>query len=95
MNPVGTIIIDNGAKIALKGGSSLLPAGIKKIEGKFSRGDVVSIKSISNEEIGLGLVGYSYNDALKIIGHKSTEIANILNYSYREEMIHKDDLALL
>jgi glutamate 5-kinase len=95
MNPVGTIIIDNGAEIALKGGSSLLPAGIKNIEGEFSRGDVVSIKSITNEKIGLGLAGYSSNDALKIIGHKSSEIATILKYSYREEMIHKDDLALL
>ena len=48
-----------------------------------------------SEKIGLGLAGYSSNDTNKIMGHKSNEIAEILNYSYREEFIHKDDLVLI
>ena len=95
MKPIGTVIIDEGALIALKKGSSLLPAGIIKVSGEFLRGDVVSVLSQENEKIGLGLAGYSSNDTNKIMGHKSNEIAEILNYSYREEFIHKDDLVLI
>ena len=95
MKPIGTVIIDNGAVKALKKGSSLLPAGIIQVTGDFSRGDVISVLSKENEKIGLGLAGYSSNDANKIMGHKSNEIAEILNYSFREELIHKDDLVLL
>ena len=95
MKPIGTVIIDNGAVNALKKGSSLLPAGIIEVTGDFSRGDVISVLSKENEKIGLGLAGYSSNDANKIMGHKSNEIAEILNYSFREELIHKDDLVLL
>ena len=95
MKPIGTIVIDEGALIALKKGSSLLPAGIIRVSGDFSRGDVVTVLSEENEKIGLGLAGYSSNDTNKIMGHKSNEIAKILNYSFREEFIHKDDLVLI
>ena len=95
MKPVGSLIIDEGATKALKNGSSLLPAGIKSIEGKFERGDVIEIKTIDKNIIGIGLSGYSASEAELIKGHKSDEIAKILSYSYREEMIHKDDLVLL
>ena len=95
MKPIGTILIDDGAVDALKKGSSLLPAGIHNVIGTFSRGDAVSVESKNKDKIGIGLVGYSSDDAKKIMGHKSNEIADILNYSYREEMIHKDDLVLL
>ena len=95
MKPIGTIVIDNGAVNALKKGGSLLPAGITEVNGNFMRGDVISILSKENQEIGLGLAGYSSDDAIKIMGHKSNEIAQILNYSFREEIIHKDDLVLL
>ena len=95
MKPVGSVIIDEGATKALKNGSSLLPAGIKSIEGKFERGDVIEIKTIDKNIIGIGLSGYSASESELIKGHKSDEIAKILSYSYREEMIHKDDLVLL
>ena len=95
MKPIGTVIIDEGALNALKKGSSLLPAGIIKVSGDFSRGDVVTVLSKENDKIGLGLAGYSSNDTNKIMGHKSNEIAKILNYSFREEFIHKDDLVLI
>ncbi len=95
MKPVGSLIIDEGATKALKNGSSLLPAGIKSIEGKFERGDVIEIKTIDKNIIGIGLSGYSASESELIKGHKSDEIAKILSYSYREEMIHKDDLVLL
>ena len=51
--------------------------------------------SSSKDKIGIGLSSYSSEEGKKIMGHKSNEIGNILSYSYREEMIHKDDLVLL
>ena len=95
MKPVGSITIDTGAIEALKKGSSLLPAGIKDVRGNFDRGDVIEINSESNEKIAIGLAGYSAEDSNAIKGHKSDEIAKILSYSHREEMIHKDDLVLI
>lgn len=65
------------------------------IEGSFERGDVIEVCSEDNKKIGIGLAGYSSTASKSIMGHKSDEIANILSYSYREEMIHKDDLVLL
>ena len=95
MKPVGQIVIDDGAVNALKNGSSLLPAGVKSIDGDFERGDVVEVYSLENLKIGLGLSSYSAKEGKSIMGHKSDEIGKILSYSYREEMIHKDDLVLL
>ena len=89
------IIIDDGAVDALKKGSSLLPAGVKSVEGNFERGDVIEVLSSDQNKIGIGLAGYAAEESIKIMGHKSDEIANILSYSYREEMIHKDDLVLI
>ena len=95
MKPVGSITVDAGAIEALKKGSSLLPAGIKNIQGNFDRGDVIEVISESNDKIAIGLAGYSAEDSNAIKGHKSDEIAKILSYSHREEKIHKDDLVLI
>ncbi|MGY9025685.1 MAG: glutamate 5-kinase [Candidatus Pelagibacterales bacterium] len=95
MKPVGSVVIDDGAKQALIKGSSLLPAGIVQISGEFERGDAIEILSKAKSKIGIGLASYSSIEGIKIMGHKSNEIGNILSYSYREEMIHKDDLVLL
>jgi glutamate 5-kinase len=95
MQAVGFVKIDNGAYKALQNGSSLLPAGILEVSGEFERGDAIEILSSDKTKIGIGLASYSSEDGKKIMGHKSNEIGNILSYSYREEMIHKDDLVLL
>lgn len=90
----GRIFIDNGAEKALGSGKSLLPAGVTKIEGVFDRGDLVTVVNSGGNELGRGLVAYSSEDAARICGHKSGEIAEILGYSGRDEMIHRDELAL-
>ena len=95
MQTVGFVTIDNGANEALLNGSSLLPAGILEVSGAFERGDVIEIRTSDKNKIGIGLASYSSDEGGKIMGHKSNEIGNILSYSYREEMIHKDDLVLL
>lgn len=90
----GDVIIDEGAVKAIRGGKSLLPAGVKKIAGTFERGDAVAIKTCAGKEIGRGLVAYAAEDARRIMGHKSAEIVDILGFPGREELIHRDDMVL-
>ncbi|MGI9400919.1 MAG: glutamate 5-kinase [Rhizobiaceae bacterium] len=94
METVGNLTIDDGAHRALERGKSLLPAGIRKVEGKFSRGDIVNICRIDGTSIGHGIVAYDLEEARKILGCKSEKIAEILGYSGRSEMIHRDDMVL-
>jgi glutamate 5-kinase len=90
----GLIVIDAGAVRALRSGKSLLPAGVRRVEGRFQRGDAIIIQGPSGEEIGRGLVAYDMADAERIAGRNSNEIAAILGYSGRAAMVHRDDMAL-
>ena len=90
--PKGEVIIDDGAVKAISNGKSLLPAGVKKINGTFEKGDHVLIKNQNNIECGRGLTSFSSLEIEKIKGSHSSKIKNILGYSSREEIIHKDDL---
>ena len=90
----GELVIDDGAARALKHGGSLLPAGVVSVGGRFERGDLVTVRGSSGNEIGRGLSAYSAADAARIAGHKTGEIEAILGYRGRDELIHRDDLAL-
>ncbi|MEM7214681.1 MAG: glutamate 5-kinase [Pseudomonadota bacterium] len=90
----GMIHIDGGAERALLSGNSLLPAGVKKIDGEFSRGDVVAVISASGQNLGRGIVSYDSADARKIVGCRSEQIEAILGITGRATMIHRDNLAL-
>jgi len=90
----GVLVIDDGAVKALLDGKSLLPAGIRQVDGRFERGDAVVVKSRDGREIARGLAAYSAEDAERIAGKRSLEIEAILGYRGRDEMIHRDDLTL-
>ena len=90
--PKGEVIIDPGAEKAILNGKSLLPAGVVKINGNFEKGDHVLVKTQNNIECGRGLSSFSSLEINKIKGLHSSKIKNILGYSSREEIIHKDDL---
>jgi glutamate 5-kinase len=94
LEPRGALIIDAGAVKALRGGKSLLPAGVIKIEGAFGRGDAVVVRGPDGHEGGRGLVAYDADDAEKIKGRSSADVLLILGYTGRTEMIHRDDLVL-
>ncbi|HUW73060.1 MAG TPA: glutamate 5-kinase [Methyloceanibacter sp.] len=94
LEPRGAYIVDGGAATALGSGKSLLPAGVTRVEGHFERGDAVFIKTGDGVEIGRGLTAYGHAEAEAIIGRKSSEIADILGYLGRPELIHRDDMAL-
>jgi glutamate 5-kinase len=90
----GVLVIDEGAVRALEGGKSLLPAGIRQVDGRFERGDAIVVKSRDGREIARGLAAYSASDAERIAGKRTVEIEAILGYRGRDEMIHRDDLVL-
>ncbi|MDX2259197.1 MAG: glutamate 5-kinase [Hyphomicrobiaceae bacterium] len=94
LEPKGEVVVDAGAQRALAQGKSLLPAGVVRVAGSFDRGDAVVVRSLDGSELGRGLVAYSKADAERIIGKRSAEIASILGFAGRDELMHRDDLAL-
>jgi glutamate 5-kinase len=94
LEPKGVLTIDAGAVAALHGGKSLLPAGVIRIDGAFTRGDAVIIRGPDGSEIGRGLVAYDADDAAKIKGRSSADILSILGFGGRTEMVHRDHLVV-
>ena len=94
LEPRGALIIDAGAVKALRGGKSLLPAGVTRVEGAFGRGDAVVVRGPDGHEVGRGLSAYDAEDAERIKGRSSADIPSILGFAGRTEMIHRDDLVL-
>jgi glutamate 5-kinase len=88
----GELIIDDSAKKALINGKSLLAAGIKKVSGKFSKGDHIKILDIKRKEFARGLSSFSSDEINKIMGRQSNEIEKILGYISKSEVVHKDDM---
>ncbi|MGO9681425.1 MAG: glutamate 5-kinase [Beijerinckiaceae bacterium] len=94
LEPRGALHIDAGAARAILAGASLLPAGVRRIEGNFARGDCVVIRDEHGAEIGRGLVNYDGGDAVQIAGRNSRDIEALLGLPGRAEIIHRDDMVL-
>ena len=92
ISPKGEITIDDGAKKALTNGKSLLATGIKKVSGKFKKGDHIKIIDIKRKEFARGLSSFSSDEIKKIMGYHSNEIKKILGYISKSEVVHKDDM---
>lgn len=91
----GTLVLDQGAVKALtQRGKSLLPAGVKQVNGKFSRGEMVLMVDENDVIVARGLVNYGNDAAKKIIGKPSSQIEAILGFVGEEELVHRDNLAL-
>jgi glutamate 5-kinase len=92
----GSLVIDDGAKRALiQQKRSLLPAGIKDIQGKFKRGDAVDLYDVNGIRFACGLTNYTTEELERIRGSHSAKIASILGYDYGTEAIHRNNLAIL
>lgn len=94
LQPHGVLHVDAGAERALRRGASLLPAGVRRLEGSFHRGDAVSVRGPDGREIGRGLIGYDADEASLIAGHLTQDIEALLGRGGRATMIHRDDLVL-
>lgn len=93
--PRGKLFLDDGARKALSdGGKSLLPSGIRQLEGGFERGDAVRLCSLDGVEFAKGVINYSASELARIIGRKTHEIEAILGYKYGDEIVHRDNLVL-
>ena len=90
--PKGELVVDDGAKLALTKGKSLLATGIKKVLGKFNKGDHIKIIDKDYKEFARGLSSFTSDEILKIMGHHSNEIESLLGYISKSEVVHKDDM---
>lgn len=92
----GRVVIDAGAVKALRqGGRSLLPVGVKSVEGNFQRGEVVACVDEQGITVAVGLVNYSAEQASRIAGQPSDRIEALLGYVDDAELMHRDNLVLL
>jgi glutamate 5-kinase len=92
----GRLHLDAGAARALVAdGKSLLPIGVRAVEGEFERGAVVSCCAPDGREIARGLVNYDAAESRRIIGRQSGEIEAVLGYVDEPELIHRDNLVVL
>jgi glutamate 5-kinase len=94
LKPSGTLVVDDGAARALATGKSLLPAGVVDVSGSFEAGAAVLVCDRRGNTLARGLVAYGADDARRIAGRKSADIETVLGWRGREELIHRDDLAM-
>lgn len=91
-NKKGIVTIDEGAEKALLNGKSLLPVGIKSVEGRFDEGAVIKIENLKKEIIATGITNYSSDEIEVIKGKQSEEIEGILGYQYHADVVHIDNM---
>lgn len=94
--PRGALVLDRGAcEAILRQGRSLLAIGIVEVTGSFHKGDVVALQDQQGTELARGLTNYAADDVSRIKGLRSRQIADVLGHRPYEEVIHRDNLALL
>ncbi len=92
----GEIQVDKGAAEALcKSNRSLLPAGVRGVSGRFSRGEIIYIVDPQGQRIACGITNYSSDEVERIKGARSSQIQEVLGYHYGAEVVHRNNLVLL
>ena len=92
----GKLIVDDGAVAALtQQNKSLLPAGVKEVEGEFERGDAVNIVDGSGKRIAHGITNYSSVELARIKGARSDRIESLLGYAYGADVVHRNNLVVV
>jgi len=93
--PKGKLILDDGAHNAVaERGKSLLPSGIRQLDGTFERGDAVRLCDLNGKEFAKGVTNYNSAELIRIIGKNTKEILQILGYQYGDEVVHRDNLVI-
>jgi glutamate 5-kinase len=92
----GTILVDAGARRAIcEAGKSLLPSGIKGVQGHFGVGDPVELAVDPKQPFARGLAGYGADDVRRLAGKKTSQIEEVLGFRHTDEVVHRNDLVLL
>ena len=95
LKPKGSLVIDKGAVSAVVDrNKSLLPAGVVRVEGRFSAGDAVRIVNEAGDEVARGLARYGASEAKRLAGKQSSEIGANVDNHFGDEIVHRDDLVV-
>lgn len=94
VEPAGRLIVDDGAVAALKAGKSLLPSGVRAVEGRFDKGDSVIVATPDGRRAAIGLAAYAADEMTRIQGRQTAEIEELVGYRGPQAAIHRDDLVL-
>ncbi|MBL1459050.1 MULTISPECIES: glutamate 5-kinase [unclassified Methylophaga] len=93
--PKGRLMLDDGAVAVIKQqGRSVLPVGVRQVDGQFTRGELVLCTDLQGHEVARGLVNYSADEAVRIMGQPSQAIQSLLGYVDEPELIHRDNLVV-
>ena len=95
LQPRGELVVDEGAVAALAAGRSLLPAGVIEVRGEFGRGDAVVVRDRQGGLLAHGLCAYGADEARRIRGHRSADIPDLVGYRGPDELVHRNDLAVI
>lgn len=94
--PAGSVVVDEGAARALRTGvKNLLPSGVRAVEGRFDRGDVVTIRTEEGGELARGIARYGHDELQLVKGRHSREVPALLGGALREEVVQVQDLVLM
>ena len=94
VDPAGRLVVDDGAVAALRAGKSLLPSGVRAVEGRFDRGDSVRVVTPDGRSAAVGLAAFSAEEMTLIQGRQTAEIEGLVGYKGPQVAIHRDDLVL-
>ena len=94
VDPAGRLVVDDGAVAALRAGKSLLPSGVRAVEGRFDRGDSVRVVTPDGRSAAVGLAAFSAEEMTLIQGRQTGEIEGLVGYKGPQVAIHRDDLVL-
>ena len=96
LKPKGTLVVDAGARAALlERKKSLLPSGLREVKGNFSHGDPVDLCDEGGDVFARGLAAYGADELRKLAGKRTSQIEATLGYRGLDEVVHRDDLAVL
>ena len=88
----GVLTVDAGCAKALQAGSSLLAVGIVATEGDYQAGGTVRVLTMDNREIARGIINYDSRDVQAVMGRKTSELADLIQGEFHEEIIHRDNM---
>ena len=92
----GRLVLDDGAVAAVVDRRmSLLPAGVTRVEGRFSAGDPVDLLDPRGKVVARGLVNYDAKELPALLGRSTRDLARELGAAYQREVVHRDDLVLI
>jgi glutamate 5-kinase len=93
--PAGSLTVDDGAVRALASGKSLLPSGVRSVDGSFERGVCLRILDLAGREVARGITAYTSRETQAILGSPSSAIESRLGYGGPDELIHRNDMVLM